>query len=166
MGRPTIVFIDDEQQILAALKREMVRYGVNATCVSHPDQLFQMLQNDEVAMVVSDLHMPEVFGLDLLEEVKARFPGVLRAVLTGNADTDTILRSVNSTSVTQFIKKPWDSRQLTKLADLAKAHCAAGLSSVNEPSDEQRNLFELEQQYPGITGVTRGADGVIRIYCD
>ena len=166
MTRPTIVFIDDELQILSALKREIVRFGVNATCVSKPEQLFNTLQHDDVAMVVSDLHMPEVFGLDLLDEVKARFPGVLRAVLTGNADTEAILRSVNNTNVTQFIQKPWDNKQLAKLADLAKAHASTGMSSTKEPSEEQRNLFELEQQYPGITGVHRGADGVIRIYVD
>lgn len=166
---PTIVFIDDDHPVLSALRREMTGLGVNARCVTTREALFETLAREKVAMVVSDLHMPEIFGLDLLEEVKERYPGVLRGVLTGNAETNVMLRSVNTTSVSQFIPKPWDSAQLSLLASLARAHhnCQVlnekkSLNGANPEKD--RCLLDLEQRYPGITGVKRTANGAISVF--
>lgn len=162
---PVIVFIDDDQPILSALRREMLRLGVTAKCVMSREALFQALEQEHVTMVVSDLHMPEVFGLDLLEEVKQRYPGVLRGVLTGNQETDVILRSVNHASVSQFIPKPWDATQMSMLASLAKAQIKIEEALPTVPPDDRRArcMQELELTYPGITGVTRATNGAITV---
>jgi HD-like signal output (HDOD) protein/CheY-like chemotaxis protein len=108
-----ILLVDDESRVLAALERVLFADGppewVIQTATSGDDAL-RLLAGEPFDVVVSDMRMPGMNGVDLLTAVQARWPSMVRIILSGQSDADASLRSVGVAH--QFLDKPCDSRHL------------------------------------------------------
>jgi response regulator RpfG family c-di-GMP phosphodiesterase len=115
--RPTILLVDDDPRFLADL-RELLGITMKdvriVTADSAPAALL-ILQDEPVAVVVADQHMPGGSGLDLLENIQRRWPAVARIMLTGDPRQDLARRAVNEARVEDFLTKPPDPRELVNL---------------------------------------------------
>ena len=70
----------------------------------------------ELAIIIADIMMPQMNGLDLLESVKRIFPLAPRIVLTGYSDKDNAIRALNKLDLFYYFEKPWDNDELKRLA--------------------------------------------------
>ncbi len=148
MNKPTILFLDDEERIvrtLGVLFKTQGKYDV-LTSVSAKEAL-QYFDEHEIHVVVSDQRMPEMSGVDFLSKVQEKSPNTIRILLTGYADLDAIVGSINEGEVYRYITKPWQNDMLKDT--VAKASEAARLlfSSTEVVSEAGKNL-EQEGSHP------------------
>jgi DNA-binding NtrC family response regulator len=111
-GTWTVLCVDDEANILAALKRVLRRAGYDVLSAGDGLQALSCLDETCVDIVISDMRMPGMDGVALLEQVRQRWPGIARILLTGQADTASSVAAVNRGRVARFLQKPWDEREL------------------------------------------------------
>lgn len=123
-----ILLVDDEVQVLRGVSRmlesEMDEWDVE-TANSGPEAL-NMLDSEKYNVVVSDMRMPGMDGAQLLAEIAEQFPDVLRVVLSGQADRDTVMRAIQP--MHQYLAKPCDPQMLIDVISRAEVFQATILS--------------------------------------
>lgn len=108
----TILCVDDEVNILNALKRLLRKEPYQLlTCTSGAEAL-ELLEQHQVHIVISDQRMPKMNGTDFLRQVKEHYPHIIRIILTGYTDVDTITESINQGHIYKFFLKPWNDQHL------------------------------------------------------
>lgn len=122
----TILCVDDDPHVLQALNRVLgKRYHILQA--ESGIQALRLLRDQEVHILITDQRMPEMTGLDLLRQVRQAYPQVVRLLLTGYADLNAVVGSINEGEVFRLLNKPWSNEAL--LATLARAESlAANLS--------------------------------------
>lgn len=108
----TILCVDDEKNILHSLKRLLRREGYRLLTASSGHEAFELLAQHDVQLIISDQRMPEMSGTEFLAQVKERYPDVLRIILTGYTDVDSITESINQGHIYKFFLKPWNDHNL------------------------------------------------------
>ena len=136
----TVLLVDDEINILNGYKRTLRRSFDLITAESGDQALQLMRANDSVQVLVSDMRMPEMNGLELLQQTRHEFPDVVRIMLTGNADQQTAINAINEGEIFRFLSKPCAAEDLAR--------------SINE-GIEQYRLKRLEQDM--LKNTLRGA---------
>jgi len=114
-----ILFVDDEPKVLEGLKRMLYSYRKDwdMVFVSSGEQALQQLSQDHFDVLITDMRMPGMNGIDLLTQVVERHPQVVRMVLSGTADTEITLSSV--TLAHQYLAKPCDAGALRATVERA-----------------------------------------------
>ena len=118
MTRPAIVTVDDDQQVSAALARDLRRrYGRDYRLVraSSGEEALEVLaeltlRDRPVALIAVDQRMPRMTGIEVLAEAQARghAVGAKRVLLTAYADTDVAIQAINDIGLDHYLMKPWD----------------------------------------------------------
>lgn len=108
----TILFVDEEKFFLNAIKRSLrsLRNEWHVLFASNPVEALQTANNAPVDILVTGMLFSGQNGLDLLNEIRDRYPQIVRIILSGHADQDLILKSVDLAH--QFIAKPCDDTDL------------------------------------------------------
>ena len=148
----TLLCIDDEPNILNALKRLLRKEDFRLLTAGSGREGLEILKENEVQVVVSDQRMPEMNGTEFLKEVKARHPEIIRIILTGYTDVDTISEAINEGHIYKFFLKPWNDqnlkleiRQALEQYDLIKANRELH-TQVLQQNEELKEVNEnLEQ---------------------
>jgi response regulator RpfG family c-di-GMP phosphodiesterase len=107
-----VLLVDDENNVLQAYTRVLRRRFTLDVALGGAEALALMAQSGPYAVVVSDMRMPGMDGVEFLSQVKERFPDSTRVMLTGNADQTTAMEAVNRGSIFRFLTKPCDSEVL------------------------------------------------------
>lgn len=108
----TVLFVDDDRITLKALERAMQSEPYRSRFALSGSQALDIMDQETVDVVVTDLMMPEMDGMMLLDWVQAEYPHIIRVVLSALSDTDTILEAINAGSVYRYIVKPWNREEL------------------------------------------------------
>ena len=108
----TVLFVDDEENILHSLKRLLRKEGYRMLTATSGTDGLKILKENDVHLVVTDQRMPEMSGTEFLAKVKENYPEVLRIVLTGYTDVDSITESINKGHVYKFMLKPWNDQNV------------------------------------------------------
>ncbi|MCD6533698.1 MAG: response regulator [Deltaproteobacteria bacterium] len=103
----SVLFVDDEQRVLKSLKRGLIGEPYRALFAISGMEALEILAVQPVQVIVSDMKMPEMNGLELLQEVGRKYPDVIRMVLSGYSHTSTVLAAVNEGRIFRYITKPW-----------------------------------------------------------
>ena len=103
----TILFVDDEERILRSLKRGLIDEPYNLLFAGSGKKALDIMEKNEVHVIVTDMRMPEMTGLELLRIVKEKYPDVVRLVLSGYTQVTTLLTAINQGEIFRFITKPW-----------------------------------------------------------
>lgn len=116
MAKPMILTVDDDPQVLQAIARDLrkeygdrfriLRADSGAAALEAIKEL--KLRNETVALFLADQRMPQMTGVEFLEQAIAIFPEAKRALLTAYADTDAAIAAINKTSINYYLTKPWD----------------------------------------------------------
>ncbi len=101
-----ILFVDDEPNLLHAIERHLGRTYKLTTATSGAEGLILLEREGPFPVVVSDMRMPGMDGVEFLSTVRWRFPESIRLMLTGNADLDSAMHAVNEGQIFRFITKP------------------------------------------------------------
>lgn len=106
-----ILLVDDEQNVLNALRRELADVYEVETFVSPQDALRRARETD-FALVVSDYRMPDMDGVAFLEHFGQMQPDAVRLILSGQADRNALIKAINITHIYRFLPKPWSEADL------------------------------------------------------
>lgn len=101
-----ILFVDDDPNILAAYKRTLHKRFPIVTCLSGTEGLARLANDGPFAVVVADMQMPGMDGIQFLRKAQEQAPETVRLMLTGNADQKTAVDAVNQGHVFSFLTKP------------------------------------------------------------
>jgi DNA-binding NtrC family response regulator len=107
-----ILFVDDDANLLNAYQRQLRKLFNVSTALSGPEGLATM-RTKSFAVVVSDMRMPGMNGLEFLAKVREIEPGAIRIILTGNADLAIDNNRVNSDVFFRILNKPCSRDCLT-----------------------------------------------------
>jgi CheY-like chemotaxis protein len=108
----TVLFVDDEANILTALNRLLRREGYQILMAGSGAEGLELLDRQPVQLIVSDQRMPDMAGTEFLQRVKEKHPDTVRVILSGYSDVNVILDSVNKGEIYQFLTKPWKGEEL------------------------------------------------------
>ncbi|MGP4969817.1 response regulator [Psychrobacter aquimaris] len=118
MQKPKIAFIDDEPRILRSLKMHF-RQSHDVFITTDATELMEYVSQNEVQVVISDQRMPDKQGTEVLSDIKAASPNTIRILLTGYADLNAVMDSVNEGEIYRYITKPWQNDELKKIVNKA-----------------------------------------------
>lgn len=108
----TLLFIDDEANILAALKRLFRPLGYTILTAENGLEALALLEKEPVDLLICDMRMPVMNGAEVLEQVRAKWPDVVRILLTGYSDLDSTIAAINRGEIYRYISKPWDDNDI------------------------------------------------------
>jgi two-component system repressor protein LuxO len=109
LSKSRILFVDDEPSILSALKRMVSKLDCEVLTAESGQQALDIIKDKPVDIIVSDMKMPHMDGNELLQKVAKLAPETVRIVLTGFADMDMVLKSINDGHIWGYLQKPWDN---------------------------------------------------------
>jgi len=114
--KPILLSLDDDPQVLKSLRRDLrnvfkEEYRVIST-ESAQEALSSLVElkkkGEVVALFLSDQRMPEMLGVDFLEQAKKIYPEAKRVLLTAYSDTDAAIKAINEVQLDYYLTKPWD----------------------------------------------------------
>jgi two-component system, sensor histidine kinase and response regulator len=153
MSKPVILCVDDEPLVLASLKVELVR-ALGGSCIietaeqaSEAIAVFDELleNNQEIALVLADHIMPGIRGDELLRRLHERSPQTLTIMISGQADLETVARSIREARLYRYIPKPWRSEELS----LTVIEAIQSYLQTQHLSQQTQNLAELNSHLEG-----------------
>ena len=141
--RPVILTVDDDPGVSRAVARDLRRkYGERHRIVRAEsaeaalDALRQMkLRGEQVAVLLADYRMPEMNGIEFLEQAMDIYPGARRALLTAYADTGAAIDAINVVDLDYYLLKPWDPPE-EKLYPVVDSLLESWLAADHRPPDE------------------------------
>lgn len=116
MTRPTILTVDDDPTVSQAITRDLrAKYGsayriVRATSGAQALGVLAelALRGQPVALIATDQRMPEMTGIEMLEQARRHAPDAKFLLLTAYADTDVAIKAINDIGLDYYLLKPWD----------------------------------------------------------
>ncbi len=109
----TLLIVDDEETIHKALKRTLRREPYELLHAYDAAEASAMLERrDDIRGVLCDHYMPGTHGLDLLVEIRQRYPDLVTVLLTAQADLELVLSAINEGHIHRFFTKPWEPDEL------------------------------------------------------
>lgn len=108
----TVLAVDDEPNILAALRRLFRATGWRILTAGNAQEALALLTIEPVNAVLSDMRMPGMDGVQLLEKVRLGWPHIARLLLTGQADLGSTIAAINRGGLHRYITKPWNDDEL------------------------------------------------------
>jgi DNA-binding NtrC family response regulator len=159
-----ILVVDDEDSVRDSLTSVLEREGYIVHQAGGGEEGLQILKSQPIHLVISDHNMPGMTGIEFLKLVRERTPNVVRIMLTGDPDPQTIIRSINEGEVYRFIKKPWDNTLLRVTIYFA--------FETIQLEEENRRLIaalrrqmnflrDLERDFPYLAALTRDEDAAM-----
>jgi two-component system response regulator HupR/HoxA len=139
MANRTILFVDDEEKVLKSLQRGLMDEPYNLLFATSGKEALKILENNEVHVIVTDMRMPEMSGLELLRIIKDKYPQIMRLVLSGYTQVTTLLTAINQGEIFKFITKPW------RLEEEFKSVLQQAVDYYNLRNERDELLKELEK---------------------
>jgi response regulator RpfG family c-di-GMP phosphodiesterase len=112
----TVLCVDDEPNILSAIRRAFRGTGYRVLVAEGGPQALALLAAEPVHLVISDMRMPVMDGAQLLEQVRLKWPQITRMLLTGHADVSSTVAAINRGEIFRYITKPWNEEDLLRAA--------------------------------------------------
>lgn len=161
----TLLIVDDEPAIVAALRRVLRNRGFNLLTANSAQEALDVMQHSEVCVVLTDYQMPQMNGLQLLKQIALQWPQTKRLMLTGNNDSAEALKSeagkvstelasklapekeIDSRAdvIHQVLSKPWSTEQLTKALEQAFS-CETETAVKDTASVNSQSTSHLDSQ--------------------
>ena len=104
----TVLHVDDDPQICRVVAKRLERHGYNVTSINDPAEVLQELVRDQWRVILLDIDLPNIYGLDLLRDIKAFDNGIQVIMLTGMVSLSTVLQSLRL-GAEACLFKPLDS---------------------------------------------------------
>jgi len=108
----TVLFVDDEPNILKAVQRLLRQEEMEGLCASTGEEALEILGQTPAQVVVTDQRMPQMSGVDLLSAVRERHPEIIRMMMTGFTEIKVAVEAINQGEIYRLITKPWNDDEL------------------------------------------------------
>jgi len=165
--KPVLLFVDDEERIVKLLKI-MFRSEYEVYTATSAREALAVLETIPVDVLISDQRMPEITGIQLLSQVRERWPETVRLLLTGYSDLVAIVGAVNEGEVYRFINKPWNQAELRAVIAEAvdSAQSARTIRQTVAPiwRDDTNTPFSVASQLLAIEGCDADRQEVVEMF--
>ena len=167
-AKPRILFVDDEERILTALKT-IFRGKYHVLTAVNGKEALDFIRRFKIPVIVSDQRMPGMLGVELLRQAREISADSVRILLTGYSDLASIVGSINDGEVYRFISKPWDNQELQQIIAEAMGIGTRMLERSREkltlPSSLEAGILVLDERREVYAAVDRMAsDGLELLY--
>jgi two-component system probable response regulator PhcQ len=156
-SRPiTLLIVDDEPAILKALQRIVRDEGYKVLTALDAEEALRLVASESVDVVLSDMDMPGMSGLDLMVRLRRNHPSTVRLLLTGRGTLAAAVGAINDGEVYRFMTKPWDIDELREVLRQAASRAMKNRADVHiseSAGERTARLAALEREHPGITQV-------------
>jgi DNA-binding NtrC family response regulator len=161
----TVLAVDDEEEIIESLRRALRGEAYRFVGTTEPREARGIVDRGEADLIIADIDMPGINGLELIAHVRRTKPGVVRILLTGDASLESAMDAINRGEVHRYFTKPWSNEPLRQnirdaLARLDELQRTADADAVLRA--RERLIAALEREHPGIS-VVLGGDAVYEI---
>jgi len=149
VNKYNVLFVDDEVQVLRSLRRGLREEPYQCFFANSGREALEIMEKESFALIVSDMRMPGMTGLQLLQQVQESYPEVVCIILSGYTQLQQILTTINQIDIFKFITKPW------RLEEEFKAIIQQGLTyyKMKEGNLALRKSLEAKNQaYQNILG--------------
>ncbi len=140
----TLLLVDDEENVLRALKRLCRRDGYRILTAGGGKEGLELLQENRVGVIVSDQRMPEMSGVEFLSKVKELYPETVRIMLSGYTELGSVTDAINRGAIYKFLTKPWDG-------NLLRENIAEAFKSYELVRENERLATELRDSNESLT---------------
>ena len=151
----SLLLVDDEANILAALKRLLRRDGYNILSANSGQEGLALLAQHDVDVIVSDQRMPGMTGVEFLRTAKGSHPNTVRIVLSGYTELQSVTDAVNEGSIYKFLTKPWDDQ-------LLREHIAEAFKHKEMAEENQRLDLEVRTANQELALANRQMEELLR----
>ncbi len=108
--KKTVLFVDDEEAILRSLERGLLDEPYNTLFANSCKEALEIMQREEVHVIVTDMRMPEMSGLEFIKIIKKEYPHIINMVLSGYGEEAALQNAVDQGEIFKLIPKPWKLR--------------------------------------------------------
>jgi len=108
-----ILYVDDEPINVDLFRLNFEKEYKVFTALSAMEG-FEIVKNEEINVIISDLKMPVMNGMELIEEIKTIAPEKVCLILTAYTEPDIIIKGLNEETVFRYMVKPWKKKDLKK----------------------------------------------------
>ncbi|MFO7749494.1 MAG: response regulator [Desulfobacteraceae bacterium] len=133
-----VLVIDDELDICKNVEKILKKNNYSVTHSQSAREALEMMRQDSFSLLISDIKMPEMNGLQLLKNVTKDFPLTKTIMMTGYASTDTAMKAIRLGAL-DYIPKPFTPNELRTIVDKA----LAGELTEMEISDQERESIDV-----------------------
>jgi len=128
MKQKTVLFVDDDERMLGSLRRAFIDEPYTTLLACGAREAIDLLRKNEVHVLVTDLRMPDMSGLDLLEIVKSEYSEIIMIVLSGQSqlaqpEVSAITRGVHQDEIFAFAAKVDGAEELQGIVRKAIESC-------------------------------------------
>lgn len=142
-----ILIVDDEPANLRALER-LFRDGYEVLTADDGAEALNLLQQHDVALLITDQRMPKMTGIELLKKTVSLRPRMVRIILTGYTDVEALVEAINCEQVYRYVSKPWNNDDLRLTVTRALEHFETNKRRSELESANARlttRLIEIQQ---------------------
>lgn len=117
--KDTILYIDDESMNLDGFDITFREYYTIILAGSAKKALEIIKENPNIKVIISDLRMPDISGIEFFIQIKDDYPDIIKIILTAFAETEELMQALNKGGVYRYLLKPWDENDLKLTIDSA-----------------------------------------------
>lgn len=137
--QPYILCVDDEPGIVRSIRRILKAEPVNVLIAASGPEALAILRTQSVALILTDYRMPEMNGIELLEQAAPLCPDAFRIILTGYAEAHVLVEAVNRGQIYKILYKPFQEEDI-------KLTVRSGLEHHARNRENRALLEELGQR--------------------
>jgi CheY-like chemotaxis protein len=115
----TVLIVDDEERILEAMHLSLIQLPYIYLRTTSPSEAIQILRSRDIAVLLCDLNMPGISGVEILMAAKEVNPDIVSLLITGGGSQEDTMRAINEGGIWRYISKPWNPAELTEIVQEA-----------------------------------------------
>ncbi|MFA5859930.1 MAG: response regulator [Elusimicrobiota bacterium] len=142
-----IAVIDDQEEILSLCRRILVKEGYEVFTSKDPQEVLSIISKEKFDVVLTDMIMPGINGLELIKEIKKREPLTAVVLMTGQGDVETAVKAMRYGAF-DYILKPFDKNKLTTLMKLCLLHQQTDTSLLDSILELNRKILFTNKPEP------------------
>ena len=112
---PGILIVDDEPTVSRVVKHTLAELTLDVVIADSGKEAIEICAHRSFDLVISDVRMPEMDGIELLQILAHDYPSMRRIILTGYADMDQTVNAINAGRVNRYLTKPWPGNDLVNV---------------------------------------------------
>ncbi len=153
-NKPSILFIDQDKNILNSLKRLLRKKKWKLFFTDNGNEGIAILSKNKINLVVADIRMPEMDGFKLFADLKKQYPNTTRIVLSGYTEQESVTKALTNKVAQEIIFKPWDDKSLIKsikkalkLGNSKSVQISEIKKIINSMSGLPSNIVEIVSEF-------------------
>ncbi len=146
-----ILFVDDEENILGSMRRLMIGEPYICHFANSGEEALRLMKSIKMDIVISDMKMPSMTGLELMKQIKELYPDTVKIILSGYAQITQVIATVNQIDLFKFLLKPWKNEEIIQVLKESEEYLKSieqrkqMLSDVEKKKDMYQKLMQYKE---------------------